>query len=113
MTKHISCDYKCKFNSTKCNSSQNWNNKTCQCEGESYCTCKKKYSWNPSICTSESSKYLKSFVDTSVIACDEFVSFMDIVSTKERNTITENVSISCYSEKKDIKLIAIFCTKFY
>ena len=74
---------------------------------------KKKYSWNPSICTSESSKYLKSFVDTSVIACDEFVSFMDIVSTKERNTITENVSISCYSEKKDIKLIAIFCTKFY
>ena len=30
MTKHISCDCKCKFNSTRCNSNQNWNNKTCQ-----------------------------------------------------------------------------------
>ena len=32
MTEHISCDYKCKFNSTGCNSKQKWNNKTCQCE---------------------------------------------------------------------------------
>ena len=31
MTKYISCDYKCKFNSLTCNSNQ-WNNKTCQCE---------------------------------------------------------------------------------
>ena len=31
MTKHISCDYKCKFNSTPCNSNQKWNNETCQC----------------------------------------------------------------------------------
>ena len=26
MAKHISCDYKCKFNSTTCNSNQKWNN---------------------------------------------------------------------------------------
>ena len=32
MTEHISCDCKCKFNSTKCNSSQIKNNKTWQCE---------------------------------------------------------------------------------
>ena len=31
MTEHISCDYKCKFNCTKCNSKQKWNNETCQC----------------------------------------------------------------------------------
>ena len=30
MTKHISCDCKCKFNCTTCNSSQKWNNKTFQ-----------------------------------------------------------------------------------
>ena len=30
MKKHISCDCKCKFNSTTCNSNQKWNNKTCQ-----------------------------------------------------------------------------------
>ena len=29
MTEHISCDCKCKFNSTTCNSNQKWNNKTC------------------------------------------------------------------------------------
>ena len=28
---HISCDCKCKFNSTICNSNQKLNNKTCQC----------------------------------------------------------------------------------
>ena len=27
--KHISCDCKCKFNSTTCNSNQKWNNKRC------------------------------------------------------------------------------------
>ena len=32
MTKHISCDCKCKFISATCNSNQKWNNKTCQCK---------------------------------------------------------------------------------
>ena len=28
VTKHISCDFKCRFNSATCNSNQKWNNKT-------------------------------------------------------------------------------------
>ena len=28
VTKHISCDCKCKFNSKKCNKNEKWNNKT-------------------------------------------------------------------------------------
>ena len=32
MTRHISCDCKCKFNSTTSNLNEKWNNKTCQCE---------------------------------------------------------------------------------
>ena len=32
MTEHISCDCKCKFNSTTCNPKRKWNNKTYQCE---------------------------------------------------------------------------------
>ena len=32
MRKHISSDCKCKFNNTKCQSNQKWNNKTSQCE---------------------------------------------------------------------------------
>ena len=38
--KHISCDCKCKFNST-CNSNQKWNNDTCQCECKKYRALKK------------------------------------------------------------------------
>ena len=36
MTKHVSCDCKCKFNSAACNSNQKWNNKTGPCECKSY-----------------------------------------------------------------------------
>ena len=41
---HISCDCKCKFNSTTCNSNQKWNNSTCQRKFKNYLKCKKDYS---------------------------------------------------------------------
>ena len=59
MTEHISCDYKCKFNSTKSNSKQKLNNKTCQCECNNYSKCKENYCWNPGTCIHENRKYLK------------------------------------------------------
>ena len=31
MVEHISCNCKCQFKSTTCNSNQNWNNKICKC----------------------------------------------------------------------------------
>ena len=37
LTKHISLDCKCTFNTTTCNSNQRWYNKTCQCECKNYC----------------------------------------------------------------------------
>ena len=43
MTKHISGDFKSKFNSVTCNSNQKWNNKTCQFECGNYHKCKKGY----------------------------------------------------------------------
>ena len=104
MTKHNSCQFKCKFNSATYNSNQKWNNKTCQCEGKSYPKCKRNYSWNPSTCICENSQYLKSFADTSVIACNETMSVMDIVSTKITNTIARNVSIDHHSEKVRYKI---------
>ena len=42
MAEHISCDCKCKFNSTKCNSKCIWNNKACQCECKIYHKCAKR-----------------------------------------------------------------------
>ena len=41
ITEHISCDCKCKFNSTICNPNQEWNNKICQCECKNYLSAKK------------------------------------------------------------------------
>ena len=63
MAKHISCDCKCKFNSTTCNLNQKWNNKTCQFECKNYQTWKIDYSWNPNTCICENSKDLKSISD--------------------------------------------------
>ena len=54
-------------------------------------------------CIYENSKYLKSIADTSVIACDEIISVMAIVSTKMTDTIATNVmstaSINYHSKK--------------
>ena len=106
MIKHISCDCKCKFNSTTGNSNQKWNNRTCQYECKNYRECIKDYSWNPIRCICENSKYLKSIVDTSVTECDEVIIAMDNVSTKKTkktNTIatdvTDTASINFHSKK--------------
>ena len=104
MTKHISCDCECKFNSVACNLNQKWNNKTCQCQYENYRKCKKDCSWNLGTYISEDSKYSKSIAHTSVITCEEIISFIDIVSTKMTNTIALNVSTNCYTEKVKYKI---------
>ena len=59
LVKHISCDFKCKFNSATCNSNHKQNNNTCQLECKKYCACKKDYSLNPATCICENDKYLK------------------------------------------------------
>ena len=99
MAKYISCNYKCKFNSTTCNSSHKLNNEKCQYEWKKYSVCKKNYSWNPGTCICENDKYLKSIVDTSVITCDPIICVMDIVSTKMTSTIAANVSINLTVKK--------------
>ena len=104
MIKHISCDCKWKFNSTRYNSNQNWNNKTCQCKSKNYSKSEKDYSWNASTCFCENSKYLQSSADISVIACDEIIDTVDIVSTKmtktiATNIIATNVTKTCHSKK--------------
>ena len=101
MVKHISCACKWKFNSATCNSKQKWNNETCQRECKNYV--QNYYGQNPSTCICENGKYLKSITDTSVIAYDEIMYVMDIVSTNMTNTITTNatstVSINCHNKK--------------
>ena len=78
--------------------------KTYQCKCKNYYKCKKYYSWNPSTCICQNSKYLKSTADTSVIACDNILFCLDIVSTKMTITIARNVSINCHSKKVRYKI---------
>ena len=90
------------MSSTTCNSNQKWNNEPCQCECRNYRNCKKDYNWNPRAYICENSKYLKSIADTSVMACDEIISVMDIAPTKKTNTkmtntIATNMSMNFYS----------------
>ena len=53
LTKHISCECKCKFDGRKCNSNQKWNNNKCLCERKNlkeHHACKKDYIWNLATC---------------------------------------------------------------
>ena len=77
LTKHISCECKCKFDETKCNSNQWWNNDKCRCGCKKRNICENDYIWNPATCNCENGKYLVSIMDT--IICDE------IIDVKETN----------------------------
>ena len=71
LTKHVSCECKCKFDWRKCNSNQKWNKNKCRCEFKKHHICEKGYIWNPAKCTCKNGKYLASFIDNSVITCDK------------------------------------------
>ena len=100
MVNHILSDFKCKFNSTTCNSNQKWNNDKCQCECKRYHPSKKDYAWNPSKCICE---YCPSIGDDSVIVCGEIVSAIDSVSTILTKNMPKNVlstvPINSYDKK--------------
>ena len=79
LTKHISCECKCRFDGRKCNSDQSWNNDKRQCE------CKKRqdYTWNSATCNCENGKYLASIMDDSAIICDEVMDANAKLSPKD------------------------------
>ena len=58
---NISSECKCKFDGTKCNSNQWWNNK-CWCEYKNYHICEKDYVSNSATCNCENWKYLASIM---------------------------------------------------
>ena len=73
LTKHISCDCKCRFDSKKC---QEWNKELCRCQckkSSERLLCEKEYVWNPSTCACKIDKYQKSITGNSVVICDEII----------------------------------------
>ena len=101
-TKHISRECKCKFDGTKCNSNQWWNNDKCRCECKKHHICEKDYVWNPATCNCENGKYLASNMDDSVITCDE------VIDVKETNSNEKNVT--CKTQNFYILLGFLFIT---
>ena len=86
LTKHISCECKCIFDGSKCNSDQRWNNNKCQCKCRKRHLWKNDYSWNPATCSCENGKYLAIFMDDSAIMCDDVLESY----AKETKTIPTN-----------------------
>ena len=64
LTKHISCEFKCRFDGEKCNSYHWLNNNKCWCECKKFHICEKEI-WNPTTCNCENGKYLASIMDDS------------------------------------------------
>ena len=67
LTKHIPCEYECRFDERKCASDQWWSNDKCQRECKKRHLCKKDYVWNPATCNREKGKYLASIIVDSAI----------------------------------------------
>ena len=73
LTKHISCECKCRYDGRTCNSDQWWSNDKCRCECKKRRVCEKDYVWNPATCSYENEKILANIMDDLVIACDEII----------------------------------------
>ena len=81
ISKHISRECKCKFNGTKCNLNQWWDNDKCRGECKKIHGCEKEYAWNPSECICENGKYLASIMDDSTIICEVIKSYEEEIKT--------------------------------
>ena len=88
LTKHISCECKCKFDGRKCNSNQWQNNNKCRYECKKHQICEKDYIWNHATCSCKSGKYLASIIDDSVITCDEILDADAEAKSKDEETKT-------------------------
>ena len=93
LTKHISCEYKCRCDGRKLNSDQWWNNNKCQCECKKCYACEKDYIWNPSIYSCENGKYLASIMDDSAIICDKVKTIPTNFNKKKAICKTQNFYI--------------------
>ena len=76
ITKHISCNCKCKFDSRKFNLNQEWSKDKRWCECKTLLknrVCKKDRIWSPITCARENDEYLVSIVNDKVVKFDEII----------------------------------------
>ena len=73
LIRHVSCEFKCRFDDKKCNSDQWWNNDKCCCECKKRHLCEKGYVWNPTTFSCENGKYLANIMDDSAVIFNEII----------------------------------------
>ena len=105
LIKHISCECKCKFGGSKCNSNRKQDNDKCHGTRKNlkeHCLCK-KIMFRILLNVFPNGTYLENIIDDSVIIFDEIISAADSVSTKVTSTVSTNVHnkklryrLSCY-----------------
>ena len=111
LTKHISCQCKCKFDGTKCKSNKWWNNDKYRCECKKHHICEKDYVWNPVTCNCENGKYLASIKDDSVNTCTEVIkSYDEEIKTSPTNFDEKN--ITCKTQSSYI-LLTFYISRYY
>ena len=109
LTKHTSCECKCKFDGTKCNSNQWWNNDKCQCECKKHHICEKEYFYNPATCNYQNGKCLASIMDDSAIICDKVIkSYHEKIKTISTN-INEK-KVTCITQSFNILFVFLLIT---
>ena len=94
---HILCDSKCKFDSSKCNSNQKWENDMCRCKCKKQSVCKK----DSSTCSFEINACFKSIVNNSVITCSRIIN------------VTDTVLINSDDKKINYKIICYILRSFF
>ena len=85
LTKDRSCECTCKFDGTKCNSNQKWNNDKQRCKCKKHNLCERDYIWKSTKCSCKNGKYLESITDKSVITCDDIIDERAKSNDKETN----------------------------
>ena len=102
LTKHISCECRCKFDEKRW-----WNNDRSRCECKKHNVCEKDYVWNPAKCNCENGKYLASIIDDPTIICNEVIKSYD----EEVKTIPTNFNekkVTCKMQSFYISLVFSF-----
>ena len=90
LTKHVSYKFECKFDGSKCNLNEKWNNDKCRClckNLKDHRVCTKDYFWNPATCSCKNGKCAGNIIGDSVVICDKIINVTKSTSTKAVPTI--------------------------
>ena len=111
LTKDISSEGNCRFDGTKSNSNQWWNNDKCRCECKKVHVYEKGCVWNPAKCNCENGKYLTSIIDYSAVIFDDVIeSYDEEINLNENKAICKTKSFYILPAFLLITITSLFFT---